>query len=63
MVINQSLWATIKIQIIRTTMFKPASLVKVWPKGFLIKWAIIKIIPVETSDIATKLATNGDRPK
>tara|TARA_Y100000590_G_C14867447_1_gene693785 strand:- start:189 stop:470 length:282 start_codon:yes stop_codon:yes gene_type:complete len=44
-------------------MFRPANLVKVFPIGFLIKWDIIKTIPVVNSDIATKLARNGDNPK
>ena len=34
-----------------------------WPTEFLIKLAIIKIIPEDISDIATKLAINGDKPK
>ena len=60
---NQSLWATAKIQIIKITIFNPANLVSVWPIGFLIKLAMIRIIPVDTSDIATKLARNGDKSK
>ena len=32
-------------------------------EGFLIKLAMIRIIPVDTSDIATKLARNGDKSK
>ena len=51
------------MQIIKTTIFKPASLVKVWPIEFFKKLLIIKIIPVDNSDIATKLAMNGDRLK
>ena len=44
-------------------IFKPANLVNIFPIGFLIKFAIIRIIPVDTSDIATKLARNGDKSK
>ena len=62
-VINQSLCATAKIHTIKITIFKPANLVNVWPTGFLIKFAVIKIIPLDTSDIATKLARNGDKLK
>ena len=62
-VINQSLWAIAKMQTIKITIFKPANLDNVWPIGFLIKFAIISITPVDTSDIATKLARNGDRSK
>ena len=60
---NQSLWATAKIQIIKITIFNPANLVSVCPNGFLMKFAIIRIMPVDTSDIATKLARNGDKSK
>ena len=63
MVINQSLCATANIHAIKTTIFKPTNLVRVSPIGFLIKWAIIKIIPEDTSEIATTLASNGGRPK
>ena len=49
---NQSLWATIKIHTIKITIFKPTSLVRVCPKGFFTKWAIIRTIPVDTSDNA-----------
>ena len=62
-VMNQSLWATAKMQTIKITIFKPANLDNVWPIGFFIKFAIMRIIPVDTSDIATKLARNGDKPK
>ena len=44
-------------------MFKPANLVKVFPIEFFKKFAIINITPVDTSEIATKLARNGERPK
>ena len=44
-------------------MFSPASLVNVFPREFFKKFATIKIIPLETSDIATKLAINGESPK
>ena len=60
---NQSLWATAKMHIIKITIFNPANLVNVCPNGFLIKFAIIRITPVDTSDIATKLARNGDKSK
>tara|TARA_B100001142_G_scaffold127598_1_gene129501 strand:- start:22 stop:345 length:324 start_codon:yes stop_codon:yes gene_type:complete len=60
---NQSLWATAKIHTIKITIFNPANLVSVCPNGFLMKFAIIRITPVDTSDIATKLARNGDKPK
>ena len=50
-------------KIIKITIFNPTNLVSVCPIGFLIKFAIIKIIPVDTSDIATKLARNGDKSK
>ena len=62
-VMNQSLWAIAKIHTIKITIFKPANLVRVCPNGFLMKFAIIRIIPVDTSDIATKLARNGDKSK
>ena len=44
-------------------MLSPANLVSVCPNGFLIKFAIMRIIPVDTSEIATKLARNGDKLK
>ena len=62
-VINQSRWATAKIQTIKITIFSPANLVNVCPIEFLIKIAIIKTTPLATSDTATKLARNGERPK
>ena len=44
-------------------MFNPANLVKVFPIELFKKFAIINITPVDTSEIATKLARNGERPK
>jgi len=51
------------MQIIKITILSPANLVKVCPIEFFKKFAIIKITPVDTSDIATTLARNGDKPK
>ena len=44
-------------------MLSPANLVRVWPIGFFIKPATIRIIPVNNSDIATTLAKNGGKLK
>ena len=62
LVINQSLCATKRIQVIRITMLNPANLVRVFPIEFFKKFAIIKTTPEEISETATKLATNGDNP-
>ena len=41
----------------------PANLVKIFPYGDFKKPLITNIIPVDNSDIATKLARNGDKSK
>ena len=43
-------------------MLSPANLVSVCPIEFFKKFAIIKTIPEEISEIATKLAINGVNP-
>ena len=58
-VINQSEWATTRILDINKTIFSPANLVNIFPKGFFIKAAIIIIIPDNNSDKATVDAKIG----
>ena len=45
------------------TIVKPANLVKIFPYGDLKKPLMINITPADNSDIATKLARNGDKSK
>ena len=49
--------------IIIITIVKLAILVNILPYGLLIKPAIIRMAPADNSDIATKLARNGDKSK
>ena len=45
------------------TIVNPANLVKIFPYGDLKKPLMININPADNSDIATKLARNGDKSK
>ena len=49
--------------IIKIVILSPDNLVRIFPKGFLIKPLIINTNPVNSSDKATVDANIGDRPK
>ena len=61
--INQSLWASANALTITTTIVSALNLVIRLPIGLFIKPPIIKNSPAPNSEIATKEARKGEKPK